>query len=146
MKEDMLGRLSKKLFDFSCGVAGMRADASLEGMDGPLWQRVVATAAQAAARTEVDLFEESSDHLISWYEDARKAMTETHCLLRVIQKMGLLPKKREAKKLLELSRQLMYEVNTATRSIRQIIDEEQQTRYDEFAESMKEAMEQPTEE
>ena len=146
MKEDMLGRLSKKLFDFSCGVAGMQAEASLEGMDGPLWHQVVATAAQAAARTEVDLFDESSDHLISWYEDARKAMTETHCLLKVIQKMGLLPKKREAKKLLELSRQLMYEVNSTARSIRQIIDEEQQARYDEFAESMKEVMEQPTEE
>ena len=143
MKEDMLGRLSKKLFDFSCGVAGMQADASLEGMDGPLWHRVVATAVQAAARTETDPFDESSEHLISWYEDARKAMTETHCLLKVIQKMGLLPKKKEAKKLLELSRQLMYEVNSTARSIRQIIDEEQQARYDEFAESMKEAMEEP---
>ena len=141
-----MGRLSKKLFDFSCGVAGIQAEASLAGMDGPLWHRVVATATQAAAMTETDPFDESSDHLVSWYEDARKAMTETHCLLKVIQKMGCLPKKKEAKKLLELAQELMYEVNFAARSIRQVIDDEQQTRYDEFAESMKEAMEEPEEE
>lgn len=141
MKADVLRRLSKRLFDFSCGVAGCQADASLEGKDGPLWHRVVATAAQAAARAETDLLDESSEHLIDCYEDARKAMIETHCLLRIIQKMGCLPKKKEAKLLLKLSQELMYEVSSMTRRIRQIIDDMNNAMYDEMQEELNKVVE-----
>ena len=146
MKEDMLARLSKKLFDFSCGVAGMQADATLVGMDGPLWHRAVAAAIRAGAAVEINPFDDSSEYHIKCYEEAGKAMTEAHYLLRIIQKLGFMPDEKGAKELVRGSKTLMDELNIVTRSMKEFEAEQERARYDEFAESMKEAMEESEEE
>ena len=146
MKEDKLGRLRKKLFHFSCGIAGLQALASVAEMDGPLWHRTVATAVRAGAAVEINPFDASIEYLIKCYEEASKAMTEAHYLLRIIQKLGFMPDEKGAKGLVRGSKTLMDELNIVTRSMKECEEEKERARYDEFAESMKEAMEEPEEE
>ena len=141
MKEDMLSRMRKKLFSFSCGIAGLQALATVAEMDGPLWHRAVAAAVRAGAAVEIDPFDDSSDYLIKRYEEARTAMTEAHYLLRIIQKLGFLPDEKGAKELVMGCKKLMDDLNFMTRSMRQVIEDEQNAMYDEFEESMRQARE-----
>lgn len=145
MKEDKLDRLRKKLFHFSCGIAGLQSLATVAEMDGPLWHRAVAAAVRAGAAVEIDPFDDSSDYLIKCYEEARKAMTEAHYLLRIIQKLGFMPDEKGAKELVRGSKTLMGDLNFVTRTMKEFEAERERARYDEFAESMKEAMEAPEE-
>lgn len=145
MKEDKLSRLRKNLFHFSCGIAGLQSLATVVEMDGPLWHRAVAAAVRAGAAVEIDPFDDSSDYLIKCYEEAGKAMTEAHYLLRIIQKFGLMPNEKGAKELVRGSKKLMDDLNFVTRGMKELEAEQERARYDEFAKSMKEAMEAPEE-
>lgn len=141
MKEDKLSRLRKNLFHFSCGIAGLQSLATVVEMDGPLWHLAVAAAVRAGVAVEIDPFDDCSDYLIKCYEEARKAMTEAHYLLRIIQKFGLMPNEKGAKELVRGSKKLMDDLNFVTRGMKEFEAEQERARYDEFAKSMKEAME-----
>ena len=121
-KEDRLSRLKRRLFEFSVAVTGLHAETRNEGMDNPLWERVVIVVADAGAVLEKEPFSEPPMGFIDCVDQAGRSMVEAHYLLRILDRIGCLPKE-EAKLLIKVSGSLMKELIKGSKALHDMCDE-----------------------
>ena len=121
-KEDRLSRLKRRLFEFGVGVTGLHAEARRQGVDNPLWERVVIVAADAGAVLEKEPFSEPPRGFIDCIDKAGRAMVEAHYLLRILDRIGCLPEG-EANMLVEVSGSLMKELIKGSKALHDMCDE-----------------------
>ena len=121
-KEDRLSRLKRRLFEFSVAVTGLHAEERRNGMDNPLWERVVIVVADAGAVLEKEPFSEPPMGFIDCVDQAGRSMVEAHYLLRILDRIGCLPNE-EAKLLIKVSGSLMNDLIRDSKALHDMCDE-----------------------
>ena len=91
-------------------------------MDNPLWERVVIVAADAGAVLEKEPFSEPPMGFIDCVDQAGRSMVEAHYLLRILDRIGCLPKE-EAKLLIKVSGSLMKDLIRGSKALHDMCDE-----------------------
>ena len=121
-KEDRLGRLKRRLFEFSVALTGLHAEARNDGLDNPLWERVLIVVADAGAVLEKEPFSEPPRGFLDCINAAGRSMVEAHYLLRILDRIGCLTKV-EAKLLIKVSGSLMNDLIKGSKALHDMCDE-----------------------